>query len=49
MTLEETEDLVQQLLADIDAGSVQQLEEATRPPETTAEVLLEEDFVPSSR
>jgi hypothetical protein len=45
MTLEEKEDLIQQLMVDIDAVTDQQLEQGPR----AAEVSAEEDFVPHSR
>jgi hypothetical protein len=45
MILEEKEDLIQQLMADIDAATAQQLEQGPR----AMEVSVEEDFVPRSR
>jgi hypothetical protein len=53
MTLEEKEDLIQQLMVDIDAATAQLPEQGPRAAETSAEaaveVSVEEDFVPHSR
>jgi hypothetical protein len=53
ITLEEKEDLIQQLMADIDAATGQQPEQGPRAMETSVEaaveVSAEEDFVPHSR
>jgi hypothetical protein len=49
MTLDEKEDLIQQLMADIDAAAAQQLEQGPGATETSAEGSAEEDIVPCSR
>jgi hypothetical protein len=49
MTLDEKEDLIQQLMADIDAAAAQQPEQGSGAAETSAEGSAEEDFVPCSR
>jgi hypothetical protein len=49
MTLDEKEDLIQQLMADIDAAAAQQPEQGSGATETSAEGSVEEDFVPCSR
>jgi hypothetical protein len=53
MTLDEKEDLVQQLMADIDTATAQQSEQGPGATETSAEATVEgsaeEDFVPCSR
>jgi hypothetical protein len=53
MTLEEKEDLIQQLMADIDAATGQQPEQGPGAAETSVEAAIEvpaeEDFVPCSR
>jgi hypothetical protein len=49
MTLDEKEDLIQQLMVDIDAAAAQQLEQGAGATETSAEGSAEEDFVPCSR
>jgi hypothetical protein len=56
MTLEEKEDLIQQLMADIDVATAHQPEQCPRAAETSVEtsaeaateVSAEEDFVPCS-
>jgi hypothetical protein len=45
MTLDEKEDLIQQLMADIDVATAQQPEQGPRAVEGS----VEEDFVPCSR
>jgi hypothetical protein len=53
MTLDEKEDLIQQLMAEIDAATAQQPEQGPRATETSAraaaEGSVEEDFVPCCR
>jgi hypothetical protein len=49
MTLDEKEDLIQQLMADTGAATAQQLEQGSGARETSAEGSVEEDFVPCSR
>jgi hypothetical protein len=49
MTLDEKEDLIQQLMADINAAAAQQPEQGSGAAETSAEGSAEEDFVPCSR
>jgi hypothetical protein len=49
MTLDEKEDLIQQLMADIDTAAAQQLEQGPGAVETSTEGSAEEDFVPCSR
>jgi hypothetical protein len=49
MTLDEKEDLIQQLMADIDAAATQQPEQGPGAAETSVEGSVEEDFVPCSR
>jgi hypothetical protein len=49
MTLDEKEDLIQQLMADIDAVAAQQSEQGSGATETSAEGSAEEDFVPCTR
>jgi hypothetical protein len=49
MTLDEKEDLIQQLMADIDVAAAQQPGQGPRAMETSAEGSAEEDFVPCSR
>jgi hypothetical protein len=53
MTLDEKEDLIQQLMADIDAATAQQLEQGPGATETSVEAAAEgsaeEDSVPCSR
>jgi hypothetical protein len=52
MTLDEKEDLIQQLMADIDVATAQQPEQGPRAAETSAEAAMEgsaeEDFVSCS-
>jgi hypothetical protein len=53
MTLDEKEDLIQQLMVDIDAATAQQLEQGPGAVETSTEATtegsVEEDFAPRSR
>jgi hypothetical protein len=49
ITLDEKEDLIQQLMADIDAAAAQQSEQGPRAAETSTEGSAEENFVPCSR
>jgi hypothetical protein len=49
MTLDEKEDLIQQLMADIDAAATQQPEQGPGAAETSTEGSAEEDFVSCSR
>jgi hypothetical protein len=49
MTLDEKEDLIQQLMADINVAATQQLEQGSGAAETSTEGSAEEDFVPCSR
>jgi hypothetical protein len=49
MTLDEKEDLIQQLMVDINAAAAQQPEQGSGAAETSTEGSAEEDFVPCSR
>jgi hypothetical protein len=49
MTLDEKEDLIQQLMADIDTAAAQQPEQGSGAAEPSVEGSVEEDFVPCSR